>query len=183
MKKYFWLASILFLLVAQSCKEDECEDVTCRNGGTCVNGDCDCPPGFSGPDCSNLETPDVIRINSIKLLRFPQTEPDGGGWDLTSGPDIYVEVGRGSSSLLETGFFQNALISQTYEWDVSPALVITEPNLNHYIDLLDFDDFDADDFMGGINFTPFDPARGFPNPIVIDVSSEVAFELDVEYVW
>lgn len=44
----------LFLLVGfSSCeKEDPCQNVTCINGGTCVNGACNCPSGYSGSDCS-----------------------------------------------------------------------------------------------------------------------------------
>lgn len=30
---------------------DECKDVVCENNGTCVEGVCDCPEGFSGTTC------------------------------------------------------------------------------------------------------------------------------------
>ena len=36
-----------------SCEEeDPCETVTCENGGTCIDGTCDCPDGYEGDDCS-----------------------------------------------------------------------------------------------------------------------------------
>lgn len=31
---------------------DACKDVTCENGGTCIDGTCECPEGFGGTDCS-----------------------------------------------------------------------------------------------------------------------------------
>lgn len=44
------LAVLCLVLSTQSCK-DECDDVLCQNGGTCNEGNCDCPDGFSGPNC------------------------------------------------------------------------------------------------------------------------------------
>ena len=42
------LSTALFF---SSCK-DECKDVTCNNGGVCVEGACDCAVGYEGTDCS-----------------------------------------------------------------------------------------------------------------------------------
>lgn len=47
--------SIVLLLVTglSSCKEDKCDSQYCLNGGTCVEGDCKCPTGYSGEHCEN----------------------------------------------------------------------------------------------------------------------------------
>ena len=37
-----------------SCNKDECKDVVCNNGGTCVSGSCSCPVGFEGTSCEIL---------------------------------------------------------------------------------------------------------------------------------
>jgi len=34
-----------------SCKEDKCKDVTCNNGGTCIDGTCECATGYEGTTC------------------------------------------------------------------------------------------------------------------------------------
>lgn len=34
-----------------SCNKDECKDVVCNNGGTCIAGVCSCPTGYEGVNC------------------------------------------------------------------------------------------------------------------------------------
>lgn len=34
-----------------ACNKDECKDVVCNNGGTCVDGTCSCPTGYEGTNC------------------------------------------------------------------------------------------------------------------------------------
>lgn len=40
----------LAMMMLTSCT-DECKDVTCLNGGTCLAGTCECPAGYEGTDC------------------------------------------------------------------------------------------------------------------------------------
>jgi len=49
MKKILLLLSIVFLTMS-SCK-DKCADTNCLNDGICVDGDCNCPAGYSGETC------------------------------------------------------------------------------------------------------------------------------------
>ncbi len=47
----FVLISFCLLALFTSCEEVCLED--CKNGGSCVEGSCDCPDGFSGDSCQN----------------------------------------------------------------------------------------------------------------------------------
>lgn len=53
MKKFLQLVVICGTMATMnSCNnQDACEDTDCQNGGICVEGDCICPDGFSGPNC------------------------------------------------------------------------------------------------------------------------------------
>lgn len=37
-----------------ACTKDECKDVVCQNGGTCVTGTCNCPTGYEGTNCETI---------------------------------------------------------------------------------------------------------------------------------
>lgn len=175
-----------FFTLFSSCGQDDpdpCEGIICINGGTCANGECNCPEGYTGSDCSQQDTPDKIRISRIDITRFPATD-NGAGWDLTSGPDIYPELSIGSVTLYSaSNFYQNADPSDNYTFDLSPAVDMEDPNDQYTIRLFDYDDFDPDDLMGGINFTPYSSDNEFPSEIDLDAGGDVAFTLHVTYVW
>ncbi len=183
----FLIAVLLYSVLAlNSCKKvvpDPCDGVICLNGGTCVNGQCDCPNGYTGPDCSNQITPSKIRINNIRLTKFPPTD-NGAGWDLTSGPDIYIVIEyNGSIIYNHPTYYQNADPSLTYDFKPSTNLNLTNPADNYIIRLYDYDDFSTDDYMGGIEFVPYYDGNNFPGNIDIDAGGTVAFELSVSYEW
>lgn len=37
-----------------SCNKDECKDVVCQNGGSCLEGTCSCATGYEGTNCETL---------------------------------------------------------------------------------------------------------------------------------
>ncbi|MFN0204594.1 MAG: calcium-binding EGF-like domain-containing protein [Bacteroidia bacterium] len=44
------------IFVFSSCNTNSCNKVDCQNGGTCVEGSCQCPEGFSGASCEHQIT-------------------------------------------------------------------------------------------------------------------------------
>jgi len=49
--------SLCALLLLLACRPDPCERLNCQNGGICVDGECDCPEGFIGPECTIVLDP------------------------------------------------------------------------------------------------------------------------------
>lgn len=186
MKNYsilvLFFLSINLLFYSSCVKDDPCDLITCLNGGFCVNGECDCPEGFTGPDCSNQQTPTSIRITNIEVTRLPATKANGAGWDLNSGADIYVQMLYNNNNIYEhSTYYENVNSSQNYSFQPNTNLNLTNPTNRYVIRLYDYDSLDADDFMGGIEFTPYTSNNGFPNKVILDANGDVAFELTYQY--
>lgn len=55
----FFVVSAFTLTVYSACKEkytptpDSCAGVICQNNGVCIQGECDCTAGYTGPNCEN----------------------------------------------------------------------------------------------------------------------------------
>lgn len=43
-----------------SCNKDECKDVVCKNGGTCVSGKCSCATGYEGTNCETVSRTKMV---------------------------------------------------------------------------------------------------------------------------
>jgi len=179
-------ALLLTATVINSCNKvypDPCEGVTCLNGGTCVNGSCDCADGYSGPSCAHQITPTKIRISKIKITKFPQYD-GGSSWDFGSGPDIYVELLLGSSTIFkQPTMFENAQATQDYTYIPTSSIDLNDATAQYTIRLFDYDSISGDDFMGGIIFYPYSSTNGFPTTLYLDAGGAVKFELTFSYVW
>lgn len=180
MKRVFTL--LILSLMLFSCKKDAsdlCEGVSCKNGGNCVNGDCNCPVQWTGPDCSQQKTPNGLILLSITVTDFPPTD-NGAGWDLTSGPDVYVEISLNNQVVFTSNYMTNASAGV-----VIPANFVL-PNVTgaYTIRVYDHDDLDPDDFMGAIQGTLYNSTNGFPNPLNLSCAGcTVGFSVPVAYTW
>lgn len=152
---------IVLALFMFSCKKDDpCEGVSCLNDGSCIDGTCFCVGLWTGKRCNEQIRPTLITMKGISVTKMPATDASGAGWDLTSGADIYVIVRQGADVLLDTSsdWRQNAGVGTS--WNYTFSTLDTTTPLS--IELWDFDDFDTDDYMGGINGFIYSDTNGFP---------------------
>lgn len=185
------LTAFFTVFAAISCKKtdtpaaDPCAAISCQNGGTCLNGTCSCPTGYEGSACEKQKTPKAILIKSITVTKFPATTSSGGGWDLTSGPDVYPTLTLGSTALwTATTYFSNAVQGTNYKFDLNPYLRITDLSQNYGFNAYDYDNppLDSDDFMGGVTGKIYSTTNGFPKTMTFSCSAcETAFEFTVDY--
>jgi hypothetical protein len=172
----------VFLLTCNKEDLDPCLGVTCMNGGACKNGTCDCPEHYEGPNCINQETPTKIIITKIEVTKFPSTRSTGLNWDVGDGPDIYVGIIKDKSILYTTKtYFTNSVQGTVISWS-NLSIEISSPKDRYEIDIIDYDDANNDDFMDGVEFTPYGDTNGFPTSISLSApGSQANFKITVSY--
>jgi hypothetical protein len=176
MKNLFLLLSLVALV---SC--DPCRDTNCLNGGFCDNGSCDCPPQYTGAICDRQVKPSKIRINSVRLLKYPVTESNGQSWDFSSGADVYWTLSMGGSAVFTSGLI-NDVSGQELTYTSGMPFDINDVNGIAGISIYDYDDIGADDFMGFVSTTFYSDANGFPNVLTLETSN-LKFQFFVEYIF
>jgi hypothetical protein len=164
--------------------KDACEYITCLNGGSCANGECNCPEGYTGSDCSQQVTPTKIRIKQVDVTSFPATNDKGSGWDLTSAADIYIKIYKDDTELYNSStYIKDAISSYKYEFELSPNVDLLNPNDQYTIILYDYDSTSGDDYMGGIIFKPYSNTNSFPTTMNLDAGGGITMTLHLSYVW
>jgi hypothetical protein len=167
MKKTLFVIALALISALPSCRKDAddiqkdlCLGIICQNGGQCVNGQCECPPQYTGPSCAQEKPPVKMRVTNIQLNSFPPTDPNGGGWDVFDGPDVYITISQGSTILYSSGYYENA--TGALLW-AAANVEFTNPTATYTITAWDYDfGITGDDLMGSINFTPYQPGQKFP---------------------
>lgn len=183
MKRISLCFGLVFLLaLVNGCKKDACDDVTCRNEGICINGTCDCAVGYTGPFCEDQITPQKVIITSIRVTKFLPTDDNGAGWDLSSGADIFVSIDYNGAEIYESDiFYENADPNFTYSFSPTQNLSFENPLDRYTIWIIDYDTLDPNDYIGGIEFSPYSANNGFPEMLMLDAGGGVGFEIDVLY--
>mmetsp|Transcript_16905 Transcript_16905/g.25823 ORF Transcript_16905/g.25823 Transcript_16905/m.25823 type:complete len:207 (+) Transcript_16905:16-636(+) len=196
-----FLAAFAILLTSCTDTSDPCDDVTCLNGGECDDGNCDCPPGYFGSDCSSLDLEVSITIHSISVSNYPQTD-NGNAWDdpiigTSTPPDIQWRFTRANNSVISGAYFSDAT-SSTLTFPSSSTnlpLTILSPDVDEVntLTIWDVDDLDgsdfgsSDDFMGGYDWVPStfidNDGNTFPSTIIVGGNGSLQFELEVSYAW
>lgn len=160
--KVFYLLLISMLCFLGCKKEAKCP--TCENG-TCVDGVCQCPPHWTGKTCSEQVTPHGITISSVTISKIPATDPNGAGWDFTSGPDVYMVLKVNGTVWFNTR--DNPISNGGVNSSWLTTNLVLEPTDKISIDFYDFDTPDADDYMGGIQGLIYSSTNGFPTSILL----------------
>ena len=180
------LALILLIIVFSSCEKDPCKDVTCLNGSVCDDGSCLCLEGYGGRDCGTEIAPRLIYISQIAAPRFPIKKADGKSWDSGAEalPDVYPIIIKNQTTEWTSKVHEiDADMYNLTAFTVNPMFEITDVKSTYEIELYDYDFNEEDEFMGKVQFVPYQEGKNFPMQFTIDDGGEVAITISVFYLW
>ena len=185
----FGLCLIGILASCEKDDDDPCDNVTCLNGGTCEDGNCDCLEGYTGNECGEQVTPTSIRITQVTLNDFP-AQNDGDDWDgfLCGGgnPDILISLDDGNGEFFFSTNYDDVVPGTTLTFTQGFPTTTNNPENMHIIRLYDDDTggCSPDDFMGGLQFSIYESDNGFPETIdVVNTSVQIEATLHIEYLY
>ena len=189
MKKVFTL--ILSISLLFSCS-DPCDDINCLNGGTCVEGQCNCAQGYSGADCSTKDDPAQIEITKVTLTSYSLFDSQGVLWDNGPDPDTgYCDIKiryTGSSgdmdftTVTSMAFEEHADPNLEHDFFPINDLIITDMNDYQFIHIIDGDTFSVQDNMKSFSFQFNSFLNDLP-PTISLVEGGYSIEIEVIYTY
>lgn len=156
---------------------------TCQNGGKCLeDGSCDCSNGYKGDYCENEKQPSSIEITKIKVRDWPFYTNNGEEWDYWSCcPEMYVElVNNAEVTKLSANHVDDANKGKTYTYTSDLPYQVVDVSSEYTLELWDYDESSADDYMGGVYFTFYNEGNDFPNSLEISAGG-ITYEVEVNY--
>lgn len=82
--------------VTAGCSEDKCKNVSCQNGGACVDGTCNCVNGFKGDRCQTAPTCKLLSEKDVFFYAWDGDKltkiTDDGGFELTFNYDASGKI-------------------------------------------------------------------------------------------
>lgn len=114
--------------------------------------------------------PVAITITSVTVTEFPGAKPDGSGWDVSTGADIYLSISKGNT-IYPNDKVSNVRVN-TGTADVftlsANNYTINDLNSQWAIGIHDQDDLDPDDPMAGVTIVPANYQDDLPSTINFD---------------
>lgn len=90
------------MVLLNSCVQDPCTELSCRNGGVCSDGFCQCPTGYEGAECDITAASRFVGkwAGAVRCNNFP-LEIDTVSIMLKEAPNkIALHIGAGNTAAI-----------------------------------------------------------------------------------
>jgi hypothetical protein len=146
---------LIFACEATLVEADPCASIVCERGGTCIDGNCDCPPAFTGPTCNIPKPARYCKLLGIEVLSYPLRRPNGSNWDSDgSRPDVGIQIYVNDNLIMGTNYVVNA----TFGAALQPSNQHYQINVGDLVKLevVDVEENLSYEVMGSYSFFPKD---------------------------
>jgi len=172
------IATLLITCMALAGCKDPCEGIACFNGGICQEGDCLCPPQWTGSQCKEEVPPTEIRVGKFTATWW-NYDQNGMAWDATDAPDVWITLSGPEYDNWPMHYAENTEDGTT--WTVDPSFRFTSPTSTYTMKFWDWDDDGNHDFMGEVKFKPYQNGLKFPDQLLF-LSSDFRYSITLENV-
>lgn len=180
MKKLLYILPLLLFACG-----DPCDDITCLNDGVCIDGTCECRPGFAADDCSREVPPKSVTIESITLTAVPTTDINGNSWDSFGGdPDLFAIIRINGQIAASTGLFENGGSGTILSGGNFPFTKTADYGDDIRVEVYDYDTSTSSEFVGGYLLPDFYAVgQAFPSKRTVgSIGDRLRFEMRYTYV-
>ena len=111
------VTSVLFLLsmlFIASCKDEPCDTIVCQNNAPCIDGICDCPPGFEGELCDEFSRQKILGNFDVTSNCTGDTSVTET-WSISASSSAFNEVLIGNFHRPALNMFATIVDSNTIE--------------------------------------------------------------------
>jgi PKD repeat protein len=137
----------------------------------------------------NILAPTSVKVVAIKLSGMSFTDAGGGGWDASTGPDVYCTFSDANEQVLLSGAVHANVTASALPvgWTNAPAFQVSDLSATYKLRVYDKDIDDLppspDDFIGGYSFSfAAYAAAGYPTVVPLQTSgSPLKLELQLQW--
>lgn len=95
-----------------------------------------------------------VRLKSIFVQDFEDTDENNLPWDPDDGPDLWVQVSRQTTVLWESEVHENADQATIYDYHADPSVEFENINEEYTLKLFDQDENGESTLMNSVHFSP-----------------------------
>lgn len=130
-----------------------------------------------------LAAPKKMKITGFEISVFPSKDANGAEWDVFNGPDVFFNIVDDKSNIKNYSETKDNLTDGQLPVNWVLGYDVTDFKKSFYLDFIDHDSPDADDFMGRIEINMLNYTTGSDAYPATIIKTQNGFTVKLIYTW